>query len=68
MIRIGHVRLTWKLKTHSIPQKNSSFQHGDARRWVLKDDRGKLIGRIAAFYDRNKALTQSPAYRRNWFF
>jgi hypothetical protein len=36
-------------------QKNSCFQHGDARRWVLKDVNGRLIGRIAAFYDKNKA-------------
>lgn len=30
--------------------KNARFQKGDARRWLLKQD-GKLIGRIAAFYD-----------------
>ncbi len=38
------------------PEKNSGFQHGDARRWVMKDENGNLIGRIAAFYDNNKAL------------
>ncbi|MDX8341466.1 GNAT family N-acetyltransferase [Draconibacterium sp. IB214405] len=32
------------------PAKNARFQKGDARRWVLKQN-GKLIGRIAAFYD-----------------
>jgi hypothetical protein len=37
------------------PQKNSCFQHGDARRWIMKDERRNLIGRIAAFYDKNKA-------------
>ncbi len=36
------------------PQKNSSFKNGDARRWVLKDETGKLIGRIAAFYNRDR--------------
>jgi len=36
------------------PLKNSCFQHGDARRWILKDEKGQLKGRIAAFYDRNK--------------
>jgi len=41
------------------PAKNSSFQHGGARRWVMKDEKGNLIGRIAAFYDRNKALQNS---------
>lgn len=38
------------------PQKNACFNHGNALRWVLKDDLGKLIGRIAAFYDKNKAF------------
>jgi hypothetical protein len=38
------------------PQKNSCFQHGDARRWILKNKEGELIGRIAAFYDKNKAF------------
>lgn len=37
------------------PLKNSCFQHGDARRWIMKDSQGNLIGRIAAFYDTNKA-------------
>jgi hypothetical protein len=37
------------------PRKNSCFQHGDAHRWILKDDAGHLIGRIAAFYDLHKA-------------
>jgi hypothetical protein len=38
------------------PRKNTCFQHGDARRWLIKDDQGKLLGRIAAFYDKNKAF------------
>jgi GNAT superfamily N-acetyltransferase len=37
------------------PQKNSSFKDGDASRWVLKDDKGKLIGRIAAFHVKKRA-------------
>ncbi len=37
------------------PKKNASFSHGDARRWVLKNKQGNLIGRIAAFYDEQKA-------------
>jgi GNAT superfamily N-acetyltransferase len=32
------------------PRKNGRFRKGDAQRWVVKD-KGKLIGRIAAFYD-----------------
>ena len=39
------------------PVKNECFKHGNAIRWVLKDDLGKLIGRIAAFYDKNKAFS-----------
>lgn len=38
------------------PAKNSSFRHGAARRWILKDGNGALIGRIAAFYDKHKAV------------
>ncbi|HVX26541.1 MAG TPA: hypothetical protein VHB70_09385, partial [Parafilimonas sp.] len=29
--------------------KNKNFKYGEAKRWVLKDDNGRLIGRIAAF-------------------
>jgi hypothetical protein len=31
------------------PKKNKAFRHGEAIRWILKDEDGKLIGRIAAF-------------------
>ena len=31
------------------PKKNKAFKHGTAKRWILKDDNGQLIGRIAAF-------------------
>jgi hypothetical protein len=31
------------------PKKNKAFRHGEATRWILKGDNGKLIGRIAAF-------------------
>lgn len=37
------------------PKKNIFFTHGEAIRWVLKDDQGKLIGRIAAFINEKKA-------------
>ena len=30
-------------------KKNKSFRHGEATRWILKNNDGKLIGRIAAF-------------------
>ena len=34
------------------PAKNKTFRQGEAIRWILKDDEGKLIGRIAAFTNR----------------
>ena len=37
------------------PSKNTFFMHGECIRWILKDDNGKLIGRTAAFINRNKA-------------
>ena len=30
-------------------KKNKAFKHGNAKRWILKDSSGNLIGRIAAF-------------------
>jgi len=37
------------------PDKNPSFKNGDAIRWVLKDENNNLIGRIGAFFNRDKA-------------
>jgi hypothetical protein len=34
------------------PKKNKTFRHGEVTRWLLKDDNGKLIGRIAAFVNK----------------
>jgi len=34
------------------PEQNSYFKHGVAVRWILRDNNSKVIGRIAAFYDR----------------
>ncbi|MEQ1677341.1 MAG: hypothetical protein ABL876_11600, partial [Chitinophagaceae bacterium] len=31
------------------PKKNKTFRTGEAIRWILKDENGKLAGRIAAF-------------------
>jgi hypothetical protein len=33
------------------PEKNHSFEHGEAIRWILKNDDGNTIGRVAAFID-----------------
>jgi hypothetical protein len=34
------------------PQKNRAFRQGECARWILRDDEGKLIGRIAAFVNK----------------
>jgi hypothetical protein len=33
-------------------QKNKAFRNGEITRWILKDNAGKLIGRIAAFVNK----------------
>jgi hypothetical protein len=37
------------------PEKNTFYRHGEAARWILFDDKKKLIGRIAAFIDHKLA-------------
>lgn len=37
------------------PAKNPFFEHGKSARWILLDDNGKLIGRVAAFINEKKA-------------
>lgn len=39
------------------PAQNAFFKHGEATRWVLNDDRGRAIGRIGAFINRNRCNT-----------
>jgi GNAT superfamily N-acetyltransferase len=42
------------------PSKNQAFRHGEADRWLLEDNNGVIIGRVAAFIDevRSKANRQ----------
>jgi GNAT superfamily N-acetyltransferase len=37
------------------PASNPAFKRGEAVRWILIDDKGKCIGRIAAFIDRTRS-------------
>ncbi|MFA8300327.1 MAG: hypothetical protein ACEPOV_09215 [Hyphomicrobiales bacterium] len=39
------------------PKKNVFYSHGQCTRWILEDDNGNLIGRVAAFINENKAYT-----------
>jgi len=38
------------------PKRNSYFKHGEAVRWILEDENGNTIGRVAAFINFKKAL------------
>ncbi|MXV50226.1 GNAT family N-acetyltransferase [Pedobacter sp. HMF7647] len=39
------------------PSKNNFHQHGKITRWILKNDKNELIGRIAAFINNEKAYS-----------
>ena len=50
------------------PQKNPSFKNGDARRWVLLNEKKKPVGRIAAFLNRDKACAaELPTWGCGYF-
>lgn len=40
------------------PAKNELFADGEAIRWVVRDQTGLVVGRIAAFYNREKAAIE----------
>jgi hypothetical protein len=40
------------------PEKNKFFKRGECARWLLEDDKGKYIGRIAAFVNRQYKQAQ----------
>lgn len=37
------------------PSENTLFRNGEAIRWILKDNSGKTVGRVAAFFSRKIA-------------
>lgn len=39
------------------PEENKYFKHGECTRWILLDDQGDTIGRVAAFIDNKTAHT-----------
>ena len=50
------------------PSLNAFYKDGNAICWILKDDQGKLTGRIAAFYNKNKAYRyQQPTGGAGFF-
>uniref|UniRef100_UPI004048CF07 hypothetical protein n=1 Tax=Roseivirga sp. TaxID=1964215 RepID=UPI004048CF07 len=40
------------------PEKNKNYRNGEAIRWILKNDKGQVIGRIAAFIIKKVAAAQ----------
>jgi len=50
------------------PGKNVYYNHGEAERWILKDNNNKLTGRIAAFIDHNTAHSQDQPTGGMGFF
>lgn len=50
------------------PNKNKYFDDGEAIRWILKDQNGLLIGRVAAFYNNAKARNYNPPAGGMGFF
>lgn len=50
------------------PGRNSFFQHGQATRWILENDHGKVVGRVAAYINSRKAFTfQQPTGGMGFF-
>jgi hypothetical protein len=50
------------------PMSNSFFNHGEAVRWILKNEKGKVTGRVAAFINKRKAYTfQQPTGGMGFF-
>jgi GNAT superfamily N-acetyltransferase len=51
-----------------IPSHNPLFKEGNACRWILKDEKNNLIGRIAAFHHRDYVKSnQQPTGGIGWF-
>jgi len=49
-------------------KKNKHFRHGDAIRWILADEKGLTVGRIAAFIDYETAKTNEQPTGAVGFF
>ncbi len=68
MILSGFVPLMMRQTSAFDPDRNKLFEKGNARRWILKNDQHKLIGRVAAFYNRDlSARNKQPTGGIGWF-
>lgn len=50
------------------PATNKKFRHGEAIRWLLINDSGTTVGRVAAFYDKRAVRTKKIAAGGLGFF
>ena len=50
------------------PGKNRYYDQGDAARWILTDDNGRTLGRVAAFFNTEKAKRYDPPTGGMGFF
>ena len=50
------------------PAKNKYFEHGECTRWILVEDNGETIGRIAAFFNKKTAFTEDQPTGECGFF
>ena len=57
-----------EIKSVFNPKQNIFFKNGEAARWILQDDHGQIIGRVAAFINRKKAFTYSQPTGGMGFF
>lgn len=50
------------------PSLNTQFRNGEAIRWLIRDDKGTAVGRVAAFYNRKIAnADQTPVGGMGFF-
>jgi 3'-phosphoadenosine 5'-phosphosulfate sulfotransferase len=50
------------------PETNVFFHNGEGVRWILKNNNGELIGRVAAFINKNKAYNYTQPTGGMGFF
>ncbi len=51
-----------------LPNTNIFFKNGEAIRWIVRNDKGELIGRVAAFINKNKAFNYAQPTGGMGFF
>ena len=50
------------------PEKNPCFRNGECVRWLLQDDRGECVGRVAAFINRKTCRLDKYTVGQMGFF